>query len=165
MTLSIGLQCRFLPITPPGYEFLGYCSDVESWQKLRSREKAISIFWGQNGRKRRASGEESRLRRRSAVSLRGQGFLVSWPRPAGRSADRDQLRRRVLAFAGIWFLATGMLAAAGFFAPLLASLAFLLLGGLLAVGLWLFRRYQLGQAARAALTSLERASKKSEARL
>jgi tetratricopeptide (TPR) repeat protein len=71
----------------------------------------------------------------------------------------------VLAFAGIWFLATGMLAAAGFFAPLLASLALLLLGGLTAGGLWLFRRYELGQAARAAFTSLERASKRSEARL
>ena len=71
----------------------------------------------------------------------------------------------MLAFAGIWFLATGMLAAAGFFAPLLASLALLLLGGLIAGGLWLFRRYQLGQAARTALTSLGRASKKSETRL
>src|SRR5262249_32116338 len=46
MTLSNGLQCRFLPITPPGYEFLGYCSDVESWQKLRNREKALPIFCG-----------------------------------------------------------------------------------------------------------------------
>jgi len=44
MTLTNGLQCRFLPITPPGYEFLGYCSDVESWQKLRDCKKPVPIF-------------------------------------------------------------------------------------------------------------------------
>jgi tetratricopeptide (TPR) repeat protein len=89
--------------------------------------------------------------------------LVSWPTPA----DREQLRRRVLAFAGIWFLATGTLAAAGIFAPLLISLAVLVLGGCAAGGFWIFRSYQLqlGRGARSALTTLERASKKSEARL
>jgi len=91
--------------------------------------------------------------------------LVSSHTPAERSVDREQLRRRALAFAGIWFLTAGLLAAAGFFAPLLISLALLLLGGLAAGGLWLFRRHELGQGARSALTSIERASKKSEARL
>jgi tetratricopeptide (TPR) repeat protein len=79
--------------------------------------------------------------------------------------DREQLRRRVLAFAGIWFLSTGLLAAAGFFAPLVVSLGLVLLGGLVAGGIWLYRRYQLGDTARSALGSIERASKKSEARL
>ena len=90
---------------------------------------------------------------------------MSWPRPADRPVDRERVRRRVLAFAGLWFLTTGMLAAAGFFVPFLASLALLLLGGLVAGGVWLFRRHQLGQVARTALTSLGRASKKSEARI
>src|SRR5262245_2189155 len=58
-----------------------------------------------------------------------------------------------------------MLAAAGFFAPCLAWLALLLLGGLVAGGVWLFRQHQLGQVARTALASLGRASKKSEARI
>jgi len=89
--------------------------------------------------------------------------LVSSPTPAERSVDREQLRRRVLAFAGIWFLATGMLAAAGFFAPFVFSLALLLFGASVAGGLWLFRRLELGRGARSALTSIERASKRSEA--
>jgi tetratricopeptide (TPR) repeat protein len=91
--------------------------------------------------------------------------LVSWPRPAERQVDREQLRRRVLAFAGIWFLATGTLAAAGFFAPFLVSLGLVLLAGLLTGGFWLFRRYGLRERGRAALTSLEQASKRSETRL
>jgi tetratricopeptide (TPR) repeat protein len=90
---------------------------------------------------------------------------VSSPTPADRSVDREQLRRRVLAFAGIWFLATGLLAAAGFFAPFVASLGLVLLGGLAAGGVWVCRRYQFGDTARSALGSIERASKKSEARL
>ena len=90
---------------------------------------------------------------------------MSSPTPDERSVDREQLRRRVLAFAGIWFLAAGLLAAAGFFAPLLASIAILALGGLAAGGLLLFRRFQLGQGVRSAAASFERASKKSEARI
>jgi tetratricopeptide (TPR) repeat protein len=71
----------------------------------------------------------------------------------------------VLAFAGIWFLATGLLAAGGFFAPLLLSVALLLVGGLIAGGFWLFRRYELGKGLRSTGTSIQRASKKSGARL
>ena len=91
--------------------------------------------------------------------------MVSSPTPAEQSVDREQLRHRVLAFTGLWFLATGLLAAAGLFAPFLFSLALLLFGGLIAGGRWLFRRFELGNGARSALTSLDRASKKSEARL
>jgi tetratricopeptide (TPR) repeat protein len=113
-----------------------------------------------NGRKLGLRGEVSRLRRRSAVNLRGQGYLVSWPRQAERPVDREQLRRRVLAFAGIWFLLAGMLAALGFSIFLLASLALLLLGGIVVAGLWLMRRHEIGQGLRSARGSIERASRK-----
>jgi tetratricopeptide (TPR) repeat protein len=58
--------------------------------------------------------------------------------------DRDQLRGRVLAFAGIWFLLAGMLAAAGVAIVLLISL----LGVALAGGIWLARRHRVGERLR-----------------
>jgi tetratricopeptide (TPR) repeat protein len=85
---------------------------------------------------------------------------VSWPRQAEGPVDREQLRRRVLAFAGIWFLFAGMLAALGFPILLLASLAALLIGGVVVAGLWLVRRYELGRAIQLARPSIERASGK-----
>lgn len=90
---------------------------------------------------------------------------VSWPRPFERSADPEQLRRRVLAFSGIWFLLAGMLAALGFTTVLVASLALVLVGGLLAAGRWLVRRYGLGERLRASLVSMRRASRAVEARI
>jgi tetratricopeptide (TPR) repeat protein len=81
---------------------------------------------------------------------------VSWPRPF----DREQVRNRVLAFAGIWFLLAGMLTVLGFSIVLLASLALLFVGGALAAGLWLARRYRMGRAIRAAQVSIERGSRK-----
>ena len=90
---------------------------------------------------------------------------VSWPRPFERSADPEQLRRRVLAFSGIWFLLAGMLAALGFSTVLFASLALVLVGGLLASGRWLVRRYGLGQRVQASIRSMQRASRAVEARL
>src|SRR5262245_10744155 len=115
-----------------------------------------------NGRKTGPCGEGSRLGRRSAVTLRDQGFLVSWPRQAERPVDREQLRRRVLAFAGIWFLLAGMLWALGFGILLLASLALLVLGGIVVGALLLARRFELGRgvrsAGRSAGRSFERAS-------
>jgi tetratricopeptide (TPR) repeat protein len=58
--------------------------------------------------------------------------------------DRDQLRSRVLAFAGLWFLLAGMLAAAGFAILLLVSL----LGVVVAAGIWLARRHHIGERLR-----------------
>jgi tetratricopeptide (TPR) repeat protein len=84
---------------------------------------------------------------------------VSWRRPFEQSVDREQLRSRVLAFAGVWFLLAGFLATLGFGAVLLASLALLLVGGALAGGLWLLRRYEVGRGLRAAALSIERASR------
>jgi tetratricopeptide (TPR) repeat protein len=85
---------------------------------------------------------------------------VSWPRHVERPVDREQLRRRALAFAGIWFLVAGMLAALGVPIVLLASLAVVLVGGVLVAGLWLIRRYELGRAIRVAKPSIARASGK-----
>jgi tetratricopeptide (TPR) repeat protein len=59
-------------------------------------------------------------------------------------ADREQLRSRVLAFAGLWFLLAGMLAAAGFAIVLLLSLVAVALGG----GIWLGRRRGVGERLR-----------------
>jgi tetratricopeptide (TPR) repeat protein len=85
---------------------------------------------------------------------------MSWPRQPERPVDREQLRRRALAFAGIWFLLAGMLAALGVTVVLFASLAVLLLGGLVVAALWLIRRYEIGRAIHVARPSIERASGK-----
>ena len=102
----------------------------------------------------------AKSRRLRAVSLRGQGYLVSWPRQFERPEDREQLRRRALAFAGIWFLLAGMLAALGVTIVLLASLAVVLVLGVVVAALWLIRRYELGRAIRVARPSIERASER-----
>lgn len=85
---------------------------------------------------------------------------MSWPRHVERPVDREQLRRRALAFAGIWFLVAGMLAALGVPIVLLASLAVLLVLGVVVAALWLVRRYELGRAIRVARPSIARASGK-----
>ena len=88
---------------------------------------------------------------------------MSWPRSLERPADREQLRQRTLAFAGIWFLVAGLLWALGFGIVLLASLTLLLLGGLSVAAVWLVRRYQMGRAVRAVGAvgpPIERASRK-----
>jgi tetratricopeptide (TPR) repeat protein len=90
---------------------------------------------------------------------------VSWRRLFEQSADREQLRSRVLAFAGIWFLLAGFLATLGFGVVLLASLALVLVGGVAAGGLWLLRRYQFGRGLRIAVLSIERAARALQARL
>ncbi len=99
------------------------------------------------------------------MSPRARTYPQSWPRPFERSADPEQLRRRVLAFTGIWFLLAGMLAALGFSIVLVASLTLLLVGGAVAAGRWLVRRYGLGQGLRGALLSIERAFRALKARL
>ena len=90
---------------------------------------------------------------------------MSWPRSFGRSVDREQLRSRILAFAGIWFLLSGFLWALGLGVVLLFSLVLLLVGGLLAGALWLQRRYRVERAFRAGASSLERVSRRGKARL
>jgi hypothetical protein len=90
---------------------------------------------------------------------------VSWPRPFDRSVNRDQLRRRILAFGGLWFLLAGMLAALGFGIVLLVSLALVLVGGVLAGGVWLARRYRVRQGLRTAVRSTARTFRDLKARL
>lgn len=99
------------------------------------------------------------------MSPSARRYPVSWPRPFERSGDPEQLRRRVLAFSGIWFLLAGMLAALGFTTILIASVALVLLGGALAAGRWLVRRYGVGERLRASVVSMQRASRAVETRL
>lgn len=99
------------------------------------------------------------------MSQRAPSEPVSLRRRIERSLDLERLRPRVLAVAGLWFLLTGMLAALGFVWILLVSFALVLVGGLLAVGLWLQRRYDGREALRAALRSTLRACRQLKARL
>ena len=75
-------------------------------------------------------------------------------------AGREHLRRRVLAFAGIWFLVAGMLAALGIGIVLFASLAVLLVGAALAGGIALLGRHDIGHKLPAARESAGRASRR-----
>jgi tetratricopeptide (TPR) repeat protein len=90
---------------------------------------------------------------------------VSWPRQAVRPVDRERLRRRVLAFAGIWFLLAGMLAAMGFSILLVASFALLLVGGVVEGARRLLRRYPMGQRLQVVGSSSEQAVRKLGARV
>ena len=96
------------------------------------------------------------------MRLRALGYSVSW---FERSMDREQLRQRILAFTGLWFLLGGLLAALGFGAVLLLSFAILLVGGATAGGLWLLRRYGAHQRVRTLLLSIERRFRQLKARL
>jgi tetratricopeptide (TPR) repeat protein len=79
------------------------------------------------------------------MSLRALRYPVSWPRPFARSVDRDQLRPRVFAFAGLWFFLAGLLAAVGFAAVLILSVAVVLIAGIAAAGVLLVRGYPVRQ--------------------
>jgi tetratricopeptide (TPR) repeat protein len=85
---------------------------------------------------------------------RAFAYRESWRRPFERSVDPERLRRRVLVFAGLWFLLAGLLAALGFGAVLLLTFAVLVVGGATAAGLWLLGRY--GAQAQRRLRSLQR---------
>ena len=80
-------------------------------------------------------------------------------------ADREPVRRRVLAFAGIWFLVAGMLAALGIGIVLFASLAVLLVGAAVAGGFVLLSRHEIGLKLPAARESAERSARRLKARL
>jgi len=88
------------------------------------------------------------------VQQRAFAYRESWRKPFERSADPERLRRRVLVFAGLWFLLAGLLAALGFGAVLLLTFAALVVGGATAAGLWLLRRY--GAQTRRRLQALHR---------
>ena len=90
---------------------------------------------------------------------------MSFRRPFEQLRDSAQLRRRVLAFTGMWFLLAGLLAALGFAAVLLVSLALVLIGGALAGGAWLLRRYSVRLWLQSGLRSIDRASRHQRERL
>ena len=90
---------------------------------------------------------------------------MSLRRPFEQPVDSAKLRRRVLVFAGMWFLLAGMLAALGLIAVLLVSFALALLGGALVGGAWLLRRYPVRRWLQSGLGSIERASQDQRARL
>jgi tetratricopeptide (TPR) repeat protein len=116
------------------------------------------------GRNIPGSGEEFRLGMRSAVSLRARKFSLTSSRPF-EQVDRQRLRSRALAFAGIWFLLAGMLAAMGFRTLLVASLFLLLVAGALEGGRRLVNRYGLRRRLRVVPSSIEQASRRLRARL
>jgi tetratricopeptide (TPR) repeat protein len=99
------------------------------------------------------------------MSLRALRYPVSWPRPFARSVDRDQLRCRVFALTGLWFFLAGLLAAVGFAAVLILSMAVLLIGGVAAAGVWLLRGYSVGQRWRDGSRSIARGARKLRDRL
>ena len=82
-----------------------------------------------------------------------------------RDVDREQLRVRVLAFAGLWFLIAGLLAAMGFVVPLVASFALLFGAGIVEGARRLLRRYPLGHRLKVVGSSSERAVRELGARV
>jgi tetratricopeptide (TPR) repeat protein len=72
-------------------------------------------------------------------------------------SDRDRLRNRLLAFAGLSFLLAGLLAAASFVVIALAVLGVLLLVIFAVVAISLMRRLRIAQRLRTALASTARA--------
>jgi tetratricopeptide (TPR) repeat protein len=82
-----------------------------------------------------------------------------------RDVDREQLRPRVLAFAGLWFLIAGLLAAIGFVIPLVVSVALLLGVGIVEGARRLLRRYPVEHRLRAVGSSSERAVRELGARV
>jgi tetratricopeptide (TPR) repeat protein len=99
------------------------------------------------------------------LSLRALLDRVSWRLPFDGSVDPEQLQRRLLAAAGLWFLLAGFLATLGLGIVLLASLALLLVGSVLAGGFWLVRRYRVGRRLRVAVLSIEQLSRTLRARV
>jgi tetratricopeptide (TPR) repeat protein len=71
------------------------------------------------------------------MSLRGLTSPLTWRDELERS---EQLRRRVLAFGGLWLLLAGFLAALGISIFFFASVVLLLVGGLAAATIALFQR-------------------------
>ena len=104
--------------------------------------------------------KEERPVRRQAFAYR-----ESWRRPFERSVDSERLRRRALVFTGLWFLLAGLLAAVGFGAVLLLTLALVLVGGVTAGGLWLLRRYGTRERLRAVHISIRSLARRLKARL
>jgi Flp pilus assembly protein TadD len=75
------------------------------------------------------------------------------------TADRDRLRRRLLALIGLWLFLAGLLSALSFVTFVLVASAVLLAGALAAGGLLLLKRLPMRSAWRAASDSTGRAAR------
>lgn len=81
------------------------------------------------------------------------------------TTDRERMRRRVLAFTGVWFLVAGLLTALSLVVVVLIASALMLLAGIAAGGMRWLRRYPIREAFQAALASVARQSQSLGARL
>jgi tetratricopeptide (TPR) repeat protein len=75
------------------------------------------------------------------------------------------MRRRVLAFTGVWFLVAGLLTALSLVVVVLIASALMLLAGIAAGGLRWLRRYPIREAFQTALASVARESRSLGARV
>src|SRR4029079_5118314 len=96
------------------------------------------------------------------MGLRGLTSPMSWREELERS---EELRRRVLAFGGLWFLLAGLLAALGAPIFLVASLALLVVGGVFAAVLALLHRDGTRQRIAGVAHSMENATQSFDERL
>jgi tetratricopeptide (TPR) repeat protein len=69
------------------------------------------------------------------------------------TGDQERLSRRLLALTGLWFLLGGLLLALSLVVVALVAFALLLLVNLAIAGIWLLRRFRIGDGLRALLTS------------
>lgn len=81
------------------------------------------------------------------------------------TTDRERVRRRVLAFTGVWFLVAGLLTALSLVVVVLIASALMLLAGIAAGGLRVLRRYPMGEAFQTALAWVVRQGRSLGARL
>jgi tetratricopeptide (TPR) repeat protein len=89
---------------------------------------------------------------------------VAWSGQLERSVDHERLRPRVLAFGGLWFLLTGMLAAAGVWIFFVATVAVLFVGSATLAALSLLRRDGARERVLGIAHSIERASRSLDGR-
>ena len=99
------------------------------------------------------------------MGLRRLGSPLSWREQLERSVGREQLRRRVLAFAGIWLLLAGFTVALGLWIFLAASLALTVLGGLGITALALVQHGGTRERVSGLAHSVERTSRSLDGRM
>jgi Flp pilus assembly protein TadD len=100
--------------------------------------------------------ERTQARRRAAAPKEAHGETAS----SAVTADRERVRRRVLAFTGVWFLVAGLLTALSLVVVVLIASALMLLVSGLAVGLSVLRRHPISPPLRASVASIERARRR-----
>ena len=93
------------------------------------------------------------------------GSPLSWREELERSVGRERLRRRALAFAGIWFLLAGFTVALGIWIFLAASLALTVVGGLAIAALALVQHDGTRERVSGLAQSVERASRNVDGRV